>query len=294
MASLSRLDDLIKRILKARDELDEGQLRRLIEEKKKAYSGFLSDEGAAHLVAQDLSVELEGRRFEEVVPLGSLVQGLSDVTVMGRVITVWPLKRFKRPSGGEGSLLRLLLADESGRARCALWNPDRKIIELSLQGRLLDKVVKIAHGYTREGLRGDLEVHVGERGELHLVSDDEASQLPSLEYYMTPIKDIRDGEVNLRCRVEERPQTRIFTRSDGEEGKVSRIKVSDESGSAVLVAWDERADEISKVKLGEALLILNAKANRRPEGVLEIHAGKGTVIQKTPRALKRADVTGTS
>ena len=232
-------------------------------------------------------MELEEGRFEEAAPLGSLVQGLSDVTVMGRVITVWPLKRFKRPSGGEGTLLRLLLADNSGKMRCVIWNPDKGIVELSLQGKLLDRAVKIVHGYTRGGLRGDLEVHVGERGEIHLISDERASQLPSLESYILPIRDIRSGEVNLKCCVDETPQTRIFTRNNGEEGKVSRVKVSDGFASAVLVVWDERADELSTVKPRETLLVLNAKANRRPDGILEIHAGKGTVIQKIGQGIKK-------
>jgi len=277
---LGRLDDLIKRILKARDGLGEDHLRRLIEEKKRAYLGFLSDEGAAHLVAQDLSVDLRGDRFREATPLGSLIQGLSDVTVIGRVITVWPLKRFKRPGGGEGSLLRILLADKSGEATCVLWDPAAEIVELSLQGKLLDKVLKITHGYTRGGLKGGLEIHVGERGMIHLISEDEAPQLPSLRDYITPLRDAEDGNVNLECRVDGVPQTRVFTRRDGGEGKLSRIKVSDESAKASLVAWDERAEELSNVKTGETLLILNAKAKRLPDGSLEIHAGRGTVIHR--------------
>ncbi|MEM2122184.1 MAG: hypothetical protein QXE79_00955 [Candidatus Bathyarchaeia archaeon] len=279
-AYLGRLDDLIKRMLKAKDGLGEDYLRRLIEEKKKAYLGFLSDEGAAHLVAQDLSVELGGEKFREATPLSSLVQGLSDVTVIGRVITVWPLKRFKRPTGEEGSLLRILLADNSGEVVCALWDPAVEIVELSLQGELLDKALKIIHGYTRGGLRGDLEIHVGEKGEVHLVSEAEAAQLPSLSDYIIPLRNVGDGNVNLRCRIEESPQIRVFARREGGEGKLSRVRISDESAKAILVAWDERAEELSKVKQGETILILNAKAKSLPYGILEIHAGKGTVIYK--------------
>ena len=277
---MGRLEDLIKRILKAREGLGEDHLRRLIEEKKKAYLGFLSDEGAAHLVAQDLSVELEGGKFREAVPIGSLVQGLSDVTIMGRVITVWPLKGFKRPTGGEGSLLRMLLADESGEVVCALWDPALEVVELSLQGKLLDRILKVLHGYTRSGLQGGLEIHVGEKGTVHLVSDDEAPKLPSLRDYITLLRDVRDGGVNLKCRVDEVPQVRAFTRRDGGEGKISRIRVSDGSASAFLVAWDERAEELSRFKLGETLLVLNARAKRLLDGTLEIHAGKATVIHR--------------
>ncbi|MEM3109435.1 MAG: hypothetical protein QW569_06810, partial [Candidatus Bathyarchaeia archaeon] len=160
--------------MKAKDGLGEDHLRRLIEEKKREYLGFLSDEGAAHLVAQDLSVELEGDRIREAVPLGSLVHGLSDVTVIGRVITVWPLKRFKRPAGGEGSLLRMLLADDSGEIVCILWDPAVEIAELSLQGKLLDRSWTVVHGSTRVGRGGDLEVHVGGRGLVQLVPEEEA------------------------------------------------------------------------------------------------------------------------
>ncbi len=255
----------------------------MVDEKKKIYMGFLSDEGAVHLVAQDLSIEFCDGKVEETLPLEKLVPGLNDVTVVGRIITIWPLKSFNRPGGGNGTLLRLLIVDNTGKTMCAFWNPASEVLNLNSRGELFDRIVKIAHGYTRKGLTGDVELHIGERGEINLISNAEDHIIPSLDSFISRIADVKSEErrVNLRCHIEETPQIIVFNRSNGEEGRVARIMVSDHSttSTSILVAWDDKVEELSSIRVGDSLMILNAKINILND-MVEIHADRGTVLNK--------------
>jgi replication factor A1 len=252
----------------------------LIEEKKNAYDGFLSDEGAIHLVAQELSVTLENKQFNETLPLNDLILGFNDVTVIGRIITVWPIKNFKRSNGDAGSLLRLLISDGTAKTMCINWNPKKELC-ITAREKFLGRIVKIMHGYTRKGLTGDIEIHMGERGIINLIPPDEEPAIPPLASFINYINNIENGDtrVNLNCRSDEVPHIISFNKGNNKEGKVARLMISDTSGSAKLVAWNQKADEISTVKLGDSLMIWNAKTKKGQEDIIEIHASSMTLIE---------------
>jgi replication factor A1 len=121
--------------------------------------------GRAASIERDLKEKIEA--IETVQsgggsePLGmkgltDLTTGMWDVDIEGKVVTVYDEKAFTTKDGRDGRVRNVLLADESGSTRVTFWNEDVDKIEKIKDG----DVLKILHGYVKEGFRGGVEFHV--------------------------------------------------------------------------------------------------------------------------------------
>ncbi|MEM3061647.1 MAG: hypothetical protein QW265_04480, partial [Candidatus Bathyarchaeia archaeon] len=231
---------------------------------------------AARLVAQELLIKTEGEKLEGV-SISNLYDGLNDVTLIGRVITVWPTQEFQRPDGSLGKTMRVLIADKSGKVQCVIWNDQAE--KLSKMDELTGKILKIAHAYTRRGLFDEVEVHCGERGELILSPSVNEDDYPRLKDFFTNLSELSFDrpEVNVRGIVKTPPKMMAFEIA-GRTGKALRTRIIDHTGVAALVAWDEKADELSSLKKGDAIQIMSGRLKKGLSGFPEIHATKRSVV----------------
>jgi len=281
------LQNITQKILEQRQDLTQDELRRLIEKKKAEAQGLLSDEGAARLVAQDLAVKVDGRAFNEI-KIANLVSNLSDVTLKGRVLAQWPLQEFRRQDGTIGKLVRLILADKTGTIRCLLWNGRaEQLTGDSLQG----KIIRLAHGYTRVGWLGVVELNCGERSEITVLPSDqhdiEYSDFLSFFRQLNSIK-LGDGEVNVVGLIDSPPKITAFTR-DQHEGSVLRATIRDQGGAVGVVVWNDKAQELSGLKKGDILQVIGGRVKADPSGYPEVHVGGGSIasiLREKPPHLK--------
>ncbi|RLI07874.1 hypothetical protein DRO32_03205, partial [Candidatus Bathyarchaeota archaeon] len=154
------LEEVLARILAQRPDLSREELLRMIDEVVARSGRGMSRLNAALALARELGVDL-GLRVETGTYVKDLVSGLSDVTVTGRVMRLWRVKRFRRRDGSQGKMASFILADETGSVRVVLWDEKAELVEA---GELeVGQVVQVAHGYTREGRGGRVELHVGPR-----------------------------------------------------------------------------------------------------------------------------------
>ena len=208
-----------------------------------------------------------------------LVPGLNDVTISGRVLLSWPPQDFQRKDGTPGRVMRIMLVDRSGRARCAVW--DRHVDVLSRAGDLQGKVLRVGHAYTRQGLSGDTEVHAGERSSIEIDPEDMPnSDLPEFGELFTPLANLAIGsnQVNAVGLVQSEPRHYTFNK-DERTGSVLRVLIGDESGSMALVAWNERAEELRELKTGAILRALNARVRQDRNGGPELHVESRSQVQ---------------
>jgi replication factor A1 len=200
-----------------------------------------------------------------------LVPGLNDVTISGRVLMTWPPQNFQRKDGTPGRVMRLTLVDKSQRVRCAIW--DRHVDVLTRLGELQGKVIRIGHAYTRQGLAGDTEVHAGERSSIQVDPGDlPPTDLPEFGELFTPLAKLAVGlnQVNAVGVVQAEPRYYSFTKED-KTGSVLRILAADESGTIPFVAWNERAEELRQLKIGNILQALNGRVRVDRNGSPELH-----------------------
>jgi replication factor A1 len=127
-------------------------------------------------VEEDIdAVEVQGLGVSSE-PLGrknieDLTVEMRDVDIEGKVIRIFPPNEFER-DGGKGRVQNIIVADDTGTTRMTFWNEDvEEIADLKEED-----VVRVRHGYVREGFRGGVEFHAGRRSEIELNPSDSTLQ----------------------------------------------------------------------------------------------------------------------
>lgn len=116
------LTSIIDEILRKTSGLTREDIFSLIQEKKKKIgSGYLTDTGAAYLVAADLGVNLEFS-LPSTIEIKDLYIGANSVNVNCRVCSISKLKKYMKKVSGEGYLLLLTVFDKTGLVKCYAWD----------------------------------------------------------------------------------------------------------------------------------------------------------------------------
>jgi ssDNA-binding replication factor A large subunit len=272
-----RKEEVINKILSAKLNLTKEKLEKLIEEKKQMYSGLLSDEGAVRLIAQELLIDLSSKPKPVEVKIKDLVAGLNNVTLTARVIIDWPIQNFIKGNGEKSVVKKLLLADETGVIQCLAWS--EKALTLQEAGELQGKIIKIFHAYTREGLKTNVELHLGVKSSIIISPlDVDEKKLPEVTEFINKISEIKNlVKANIIGVVNSPPKTSTF-KCESSIGKVLRVKLSDSTGEATLVAWNEQAEKIKDAKIGDVIQVMNGKVIVGMNDFIEVHAEKQAVL----------------
>ena len=119
-------------------------------------AGLVSKEGAAHIIANELGVDL----FEEMTSLCSIAQiavGMKSVDVAGMVQACYEVRSFQSQRGS-GKVGSLLLADKTGVIRVTFWNAKTD----ELKNVIVGDVILVKNVYVRDN-NGKLEVHLNDK-----------------------------------------------------------------------------------------------------------------------------------
>jgi len=208
---LSPLEEIIKRILADRPDLTLEDVKQMITQKKREVGGLLTDDGAAYIVATELGVNLAGKSdLKTEINIRDLVPGVNDASITGRVIWVNSIQTFSRPDKTSGKLARMTLADKTGTINVVLWDDKADLVDQIAQNR----IVKVLHGYVRDGLNGKPELHVGMRGEVVInPTDIKPEDFPEMREFFKKISELKDGDeaevMATITKVSDRP--RVYT-----------------------------------------------------------------------------------
>jgi ssDNA-binding replication factor A large subunit len=270
--------DIIKKILALKPNLTEEAVRELIEKERAKAAGLLTEAAAAHLVSSNLGINGAGKRIEAKLKIRDLTPGLSDVSLTGRIIQVFPSRTFERDNQKQGKVLRMIIGDTTGSAVLVFWDEKADHVEASKLEP--GKIVRLLHGYSRER-RGNVEVNVGNRGQLFMEPMDAVeNDFPSLDFFfLTPADIHSEGPTHLEGVVMDSFPVNTFTRQDGSEGKVSRL-VLEEGGARInLVLWDDRTEEFGSIERGTRIRVISGNVRTGNTGSPEVHVGWDTAIK---------------
>ncbi|MFB0514250.1 MAG: OB-fold nucleic acid binding domain-containing protein, partial [Candidatus Bathyarchaeia archaeon] len=283
------LEQIVQRILLIRRDLTREEVLKKIYEKKRSAEGYFLDEAAARIVAFELGVEIpkdEAETSWTELSIEKLVSGLNDVTVTGRVIIVYPAQTFSRQDLTEGRVARLLIADKTGTLKTVLWDDEVSLIEDDEIAS--EQIIRVLHGYVREGLDGKLELHVGTRGEIQISPPSVVeSEYPPITSFIEKISAItgKRKKTNVLGVVQRVYPVSEFKRANGTHGKVRRLQLRDETGQITVVFWNQRVDELGDVETRDHLRIMNARVKELAGGLVELHVEKATQIEKVTEKL---------
>ncbi len=277
------LEQIVQQILMARRDLSREEVLKKIIERKRSAEDYFLDEVAARLVANDLGVEIPSAEdsFHAEIAVKDLVSGLNDVTIVGRIIVVYPVQTFPRSDLTEGKVARLLLADKTGSLRLVLWDDKIHMVE---SGKLKPGlIVKVLHGYVRDAMDGRLELHLGKKGDVEISPPNTIeSDYPQINEFIDKVRQLTPNKkrASVQGLISEAFPPTEFQRPNGNTGKVRRLRLRDDTGEATLVVWNQRVDELGEVKQGDCLRIMDARVKAQPDGRIELHAENSTQIEK--------------
>lgn len=276
------LDEMVSRITSCCPEVSKEMVLERLQFERVRTGGLLSDEALVRLIAADLGCDVSSpKAVARELLLLDLIPGLNDISVTGRVVALFPSKTFK--GARKGRLASLLIADESGITRVVLWNDKAELVET--ERVKIGDVVHIRHGYTREDYGGKVEVQAGEKCMFDVnPTGVNAEVYPFIDRFTVKTKDLprleNGSRVNLTGTVLTVSSPSEFERSDASVGKVLRLVLSDDTGEACLVFWNEKVDEVQGLLKAEpGLQVINAKVKKAAtDEKIEVHVDGSTCI----------------
>ena len=167
------------------DELDTK-----IKTKINELSGLISEEGAAHIIANELGVQLT-QSTDEKLKIKEIYAGMKSVTTVGKVVRKFEAREFAKGES-TGKVCSLVLGDETSTIRVVFWNEQVDLLETVNE----NDVLLVKNAYVREN-RGGKEVHLGNNGEIEI--NPEGVVIENVREAVTtftrkPIEELKGGE----------------------------------------------------------------------------------------------------
>ncbi|HLC92993.1 MAG TPA: hypothetical protein VJH23_04770 [archaeon] len=248
------------------------EVQKLIDDKKEKFSGLLTEEGAAFMIAKELGVQTEGAIREETRII-SLKEGMNNIDIVARVKRAFPSKSYEK-NGKSGELQNIILIDGTGEIRATLWNKDIK--KFSELGGEKISAIKLAN-CSVSSYNGVLQLNLNYNSE---ISAAQGIAIPEPEKKLTPISELEHGmnEVNVEAMIKT-----IFPAKDWEndrgKGKVMNFIIAKGMEEMRATAWNEACEKIEEIGEDEKVRIEGAYVKEN-HGNIELHLGRGASIRK--------------
>jgi len=169
------------------------EAERKIDAKISSFSGLLTREAAAKLIAAE-----EGLLKERVLPISGIKDGARDVNIRGKIKKIHQMNEYRTGKRSRSFILK----DETGEVEVKLWNDDAD----SVYHFHLGDTIKVSNGYIRDKI-----LNIGYRGKV---------ELEGREELLTP-SNLREGIISSKARVSGisgmNGEEFLFSISDGEK-----------------------------------------------------------------------------
>jgi len=241
-------------------DVSEAEFREAVEQKVEQMEGLADEETAAMILAHELA-------DSEVETVADIDPAMDEVKFLAKVRSIGDLRTFDRDDG-EGTVVNVEAADETGTVRLAFWDERAEAATEELE---VGDVLRVK-GRPKEGYSG-LEVSVDEAEPDDEVEIDVPADADGIESLA-----LGQSDVNLRGLVLGTDSVRTFDRDDGSTGRVANLTLGDETGRIRVTLWDERAGRAEELDPGTAVEIVDGYVRER-DGDLELHVGDRGAVE---------------
>jgi len=179
------IKDIISKIVSSTN-LSESEVEDKIKNKIEQLYGLVSEEGAAHIVANEYGVKL----FEASgnLKVKDILMGMKSVDIVGKVIRKYELREFNTEKR-KGKVANLMFGDETGTIRVVFWN-DKTNDFTQLKE---EDIIKLKGAYVRDNA-GRKELHMGDSS--HVIINPPNVTIKTREqkeYAKKHIKELTEG-----------------------------------------------------------------------------------------------------
>ena len=220
---------------------------------------------------------LDFPKFEELfIPVGRIAAETNLVNAIG-VIQADPRLYSFTKADRQGSVLRTVIADESGSVPVVAWNERAQELRDIKKGGVL----QIVNARTRLDNNARLELHIEARSQAAILSSPpEYLKMPVPRTYKITDLTAQMGAVDLSLSVLTKSAPREVKRSTGESVNISSLLVADETGIASLTLWDDKAGLVNQLAEGDSVRV-NGVSVRERFGELRLSLGRSGELQKS-------------
>lgn len=223
--------------------------------------------------------------FKELfTPLGKVTAESNQVNAVG-VVQAEPRHYSFAKEDRTGSLLRTIIADESGSIPLVAWNERAEDLRELKKGNIL----QVVNARTRLDTNARPELHVESRSQVAILgSPPEYLKIPVPRTYKISDLTAQMGTVDLTVSVLVKGEPRELKRPTGEAVRFSTIIVADETGIASLSLWDDKAELVNQLAEGDFIEVRGVAVRERL-GELRLSLGRSGELQQS--SLRRTVTT---
>lgn len=164
-----------------------------IKEKLKQLSGLISEDGAAHIVANDLGVQLY--KTEGVVKISEVTNAAKSAIIAAKILQKYDVREFDK-NGRKGRVANLMVGDDTARIRVVFWNDQVELFEKTKEG----DTIQIKNPYVKDN-NGRLELHLNERSTIDInpagITVNTPTKEPELPRERKYLRDLEGNEENV-------------------------------------------------------------------------------------------------
>lgn len=237
----------------------ESELKELIERKKESLGYLVTDDVALRLVARDLGVRTSMSQINMELKLEDLVPSMRNVSLQVTVDKVLTFREFKKKDGGVGKVCRVIVKDETGTSVLVLWDDKAEYAHKLKVGMR----IQIRYGYTKAGLNGTLEIHIGGRGVIDIIENG-SSNSTSYKGRIWKVFDVIE-----------------FEKKNGDKGKMVSFLLMKTDGKILRVlVWNPTDSLVGNLVEGGHVEIFDGelRKNSREEAELHVNNEKNIIL----------------
>ena len=170
-------------------KLSAKELETRIKAKINDLSGLISEEGAAHIIANELGVEIVSAGKEKL-KIKEIYAGMRSVTTVGKVMKKFDVRQFTKGTG-TGRVCSIVLGDDTGTVRLVFWNDQVDLTQTIKE----DDIIHIKNAYVRDN-NGNVEIHCNEHSDVLINPQGESIGVVRQggSYHRKKIGELQDGE----------------------------------------------------------------------------------------------------
>ncbi|HLD00178.1 MAG TPA: OB-fold nucleic acid binding domain-containing protein [Candidatus Nanoarchaeia archaeon] len=248
------LSELRTKIISA-SGIEAEELDSKIKNKINELSGLISEEGAAHIIANELGINLV-KEASSKLKIKEIYAGMKNVTTVGKVVQKYPMREFAK-GDSKGKVCSVIIGDETGTIRVVFWNEQVDLVDKLNE----EDIVSVNDSYAREN-RNDREIHLGQNGSIVINPEGEQISLvrksPNFEgssssgssgnFIRKSISSLsaEDEMVEVVGTIVQVFDPRFFTRKDkpDETSYVLNAVLDDGTGTIRAVFWQNQTNHL--------------------------------------------------
>ena len=272
-------EKIIKKILSKNSELNREKILNELALEKQKTSNLINDNTLLRLIGTRYGVKnVLLPNFDGKLSISDLTPGLYNVSLMGRIVAIFPIKFFQGTHTGK--LASLIISDKHNLLRVVMWNEKAEYVE---SNKLKPgQIILLSKGYTREDPKGKIELHISQKSKIDILQNNvNLDDYPSIRKFSTKIGEITPElqEVHLIGTIKKVFPASRFSRGDSSEGIVLRFILFDKTGELPVIVWNEKAEHLKPIiKKNAIIMLVNAKVKLTSSNSIELHANFNTYI----------------